>query len=186
MTSTAHAWAEADRRRNQLHLWVALALLALLILLWLMGRGPSIAGCCAAPVATAPAVPMMPPPTMSTPAPVPVPAPAMAPVAPVPVVQLFFELDKFVVPGDAAAQLAPIVAYLKANNNAKAIISGYHDPSGNRAANEELAKNRAKAAREVLKAAGVAEERIVLEKPIETTGSGSNEQARRVDVSVLP
>jgi K(+)-stimulated pyrophosphate-energized sodium pump len=124
----------------------------------------------------------MAPPTITTPA----PAPVAAPVAPVPAAQLFFELDKFDPPADTTAKLAPIVAYLKANAGARAIISGYHDPSGNRAANEELAKNRAKAAREALKAAGIAEERVVMEKPLETTGTGTNEQARRVDVGVLP
>ncbi|MCE2969925.1 MAG: OmpA family protein, partial [Burkholderiales bacterium] len=84
------------------------------------------------------------------------------------------------------ASLAPIVAYLQANAGAKAVISGFHDPTGNRDANQDLAKNRAKAVREQLKAAGIAEDRIVLQKPQETTGTGTDPEARRVEVSVQP
>lgn len=146
-----------------------------MLLLLLMGRGPNTVGCCASPV-VAPAV-------APTPAPAPVAAPAPAAL---PFAKIYFELDKFYLPADANASLAPIVAYLQANAGAKAVISGFHDPTGNRDANQDLAKNRAKAVREQLKAAGIAEDRIVLQKPQETTGTGTDPEARRVEVSVQP
>jgi outer membrane protein OmpA-like peptidoglycan-associated protein len=64
-------------------------------------------------------------------------------------------------------------------------ISGYADPSGNVEQNLELAKQRAMTVRDALKAAGVAEDRIVLKKP-ETVivGAGKDAEARRVEISV--
>ena len=46
-------------------------------------------------------------------------------------------------------------------------------------------KNRAKGVAAALKAAGIAEDRVLLEKPPDTTGSAlSNSEARRVEVTV--
>ena len=64
-------------------------------------------------------------------------------------------------------------------------VSGFHDATGSKAANAELAKNRAGKVAEALKAAGVADDRIQLDKPSETTGSGDNKEARRVEVGIL-
>ncbi|WP_298213204.1 OmpA family protein [Acidovorax sp.] len=64
----------------------------------------------------------------------------------------------------------------------KAVVSGFHDATGDAALNVELAKQRALAVREALKALGVAEDRIELKKPEETTASGSSAEARRVEV----
>ena len=66
----------------------------------------------------------------------------------------------------------------------KAVISGFHDETGDMAKNEELAKQRAFAVRDALKALGVGEDKIELKKPELMSGSGSNAEARRVDVSV--
>ena len=52
------------------------------------------------------------------------------------------------------------------------------DPSQN----AELAKNRAVAVAEVLKSAGVPEDRLVLQKPA-LTDAGSGREARRVEIS---
>jgi K(+)-stimulated pyrophosphate-energized sodium pump len=82
------------------------------------------------------------------------------------------------------AALLPVVDYLKANQGAKASISGFHDPSGKKARNEELALNRARSARGALERAGIARERIVMQKPQVTTGSGGAAEARRVEVAV--
>ena len=84
----------------------------------------------------------------------------------------------------AGKTLEMVVAYAKSNPGAKLAISGFHDPSGSQAANEDIAKNRAVAVREALKNVGIAEERVELKKPMATTGSGSPEEARRVEVSV--
>jgi len=85
---------------------------------------------------------------------------------------------------ESDATMKPILEYLKANRASKAVISGYHDPTGDKAQNEELAKNRAKAVREALKAAGIEEERIVMQKPQETAGTGDLADARRVEIGI--
>ena len=120
-------------------------------------------------------------------APQPAPAPAVepAPAAAVPpAAKLYFEVGKNDLPSDASDTMKPILEYLKANAASKAVISGYHDPTGDKAQNEELAKNRAKAVHEALKAAGIEEERIVMQKPQETAGGGSDAEARRVEVGI--
>ena len=66
----------------------------------------------------------------------------------------------------------------------KAVISGFHDATGDAALNAELAKQRAFAVRDALKALGVAEDKIELKKPEETTATGSNAEARRVEVAL--
>ena len=85
---------------------------------------------------------------------------------------------------DANQTLASIVDFLRANPGAKAVISGYHDPAGNAAHNYELAKDRAMNVRDTLAATGISTDRIILQKPVETTGSGDPAEARRVEVSV--
>lgn len=103
-----------------------------------------------------------------------------------PLAKLYFEIGKTELAQTAGEHLNAVIAHLKSHESAKAVISGYHDPTGDKAQNEELAKNRAKAVRETLKAAGIVEERIVMQKPIETTGSGDLAEARRVEVSIQP
>jgi outer membrane protein OmpA-like peptidoglycan-associated protein len=98
--------------------------------------------------------------------------------------KLYFDTGKTALPGDANATLAPIVEWLKAHDTAKAVLSGYHDPRGNKTVNEELAKNRAKSVRETLKAAGIDEARIEMRKPESVIGGGDLAEARRVEVSV--
>ena len=104
--------------------------------------------------------------------------------APLPAVKLYFDLDKFDLPADTPGALASIIDYLKGNPSAMATVSGYHDPTGNREHNLELAKQRALAVRDHLIRQGIGEARIEMAKPIETTGTGSLEDARRVEVSV--
>ena len=71
-----------------------------------------------------------------------------------------------------------------ANAGKKLVISGYHDATGSVAVNAEVAKKRAFAVRDALKAAGVNDDKIELKKPEELTASGSNAEARRVEVTV--
>jgi hypothetical protein len=58
--------------------------------------------------------------------------------------------------------------HLQGNPSAMAIVSGYHDPTGNREHNRELAKQRALGVRDHLIGKGIGEARIELAKPIET------------------
>ena len=64
----------------------------------------------------------------------------------------------------------------------KAVVSGFHDSTGNVAQNEELSKQRALSVRDTLLALGAPESQIELRKPVITEGSGTNADARRVEV----
>jgi membrane fusion protein (multidrug efflux system) len=63
-------------------------------------------------------------------------------------------------------------------------ITGYTDPHGKSQDNAGLAKRRAQAVRDALVLLGVQPERIHLEAPANITGSGSDDQARRVDIVI--
>jgi photosynthetic reaction center cytochrome c subunit len=112
-------------------------------------------------------------------------APAVAPAA-APAAVLFFGTGSSALAGDAGQTMAPLLAALTADPNAKVTLSGYHSASGSLAQNQELAKRRAFAVRDALKAAGVAEDRIVLQKPqtAEANLSGEDPKARRVELAV--
>jgi membrane fusion protein (multidrug efflux system) len=64
------------------------------------------------------------------------------------------------------------------------VITGYADKTGNAAANVALAKKRAQAVRDELVALGVEPKRILMQAPVDVTGAGSSNEARRVDVLV--
>jgi hypothetical protein len=113
-------------------------------------------------------------------------APRMVAPAGLPVGTVYFEVDKSEKWVDGGDSITVVTTYLAAHAGAKASISGYHDPSGNAEHNQELAKARALVVRDALVANGIATERLLLEKPIETTGSGDARDARRVDITVIP
>jgi K(+)-stimulated pyrophosphate-energized sodium pump len=117
----------------------------------------------AAAVATAPA------PVAAAPAPVVAAAPAAATTE----AKFLFDSGKADLPANAAKPGA-----------GKLVISGFHDATGDPVKNAELAKARAFAVRDALKAAGVAEDRIELKKP-EQVNAGSADDARRVEVRLM-
>ena len=96
------------------------------------------------------------------------------------VVKFYFTTAKAELAAGANEALADVVKGVAEGK--KAIVSGFHDATGDAALNAELAKQRAFAVRDALKALGVAEDKIELKKPEETTASGSNAEARRVEV----
>ena len=98
------------------------------------------------------------------------------------VVKFFFATGQADIAGGAAAALADVSKGVA--DGKMAVVSGYTDASGDPARNEELAKQRAFAVRDALKAAGVAEDKIELKKPEQLTGSGDAAQARRVEVTL--
>ena len=98
------------------------------------------------------------------------------------VVKFFFAIGKADIASGAATALADVAKGVAEGK--KAVVSGYTDASGDPAMNEELAKQRAFAVRDALKAAGVAEDKIELKKPEQLTGSGDPAQARRVEVAL--
>jgi outer membrane protein OmpA-like peptidoglycan-associated protein/uncharacterized protein YidB (DUF937 family) len=102
-----------------------------------------------------------------------------------PALKVYFDSGKTDVATGFADTAKTLVEHLKTNASSKAVVSGYNDPTGNAAANAELSKNRAKGVAAALKAAGIADDRVVLEKPTDTTGSNlSNSEARRVEVTI--
>jgi outer membrane protein OmpA-like peptidoglycan-associated protein len=98
------------------------------------------------------------------------------------VTRLYFDLGKAEIPVDASAALSSQLA--GARQGRRVQISGYHDASGDAAANEELAKQRAFAVRDWFVDAGVPGEQIELLKPALTTGGGDPREARRVEVTL--
>ena len=98
--------------------------------------------------------------------------------------KLYFDVGESKPPANAEADLADVVAALKGDANTKARISGFHDESGSAATNAELAKKRAQAVQAWLESQGIAADRIVLDKPAVSTGSGDAKEARRVEVTV--
>ncbi len=190
---------------NQFRRWwmiIAALLALLLLLLWFAGYGPGGAACkralmaggaCDSALAAAPAVTA--PVTAPTVAPISPPAAVAAAVAAVaaapagaaalpPAAKVYFALNGSVVPKDTGDRLKEVVGYLTHNPKAKAVVSGFHDPSGSVAQNEALALERARAMRSALQSAGIANERVVMQKPALTAGGGPPEEARRVEVSV--
>ena len=157
------------------------------------------------PAAPVPGQPMPPPPAPGQPAPPPaqpsaLPPPVLgqAPTAPPPgqapydpvgqpahleIVSLYFDVSSAVPDADAARKLERLVVHARSYPAVRLTVAGYHDRSGDAAANEELAKQRARAVRDLLIGAGVPEERIVLRKPAVTVGGASDREARRVEVA---
>jgi outer membrane protein OmpA-like peptidoglycan-associated protein len=98
------------------------------------------------------------------------------------VVKFYFASGKADLAAGASEALVDVVKGAQAGR--KLVISGFHDATGNAAPNAELAKQRALAVRDALMAAGVAEGQIELKKPEQITGSGSDAEARRVEISL--
>ena len=98
--------------------------------------------------------------------------------------KLYFDTGKTALAGDADTTLTPVIAWLNAHPDAKAVVSGFHDPRGNQKQNEDLAYSRAKAAQAALITAGIDVLRIELVKPEVVDGGGDLAEARRVEVSV--
>ena len=99
------------------------------------------------------------------------------------VVKFYFASGKADLATGAPQALADIVKGVA--DGKKAVISGLADASGNAEQNAELAKQRAFAVRDALKALGVAEDKVELKKPEQITGTGDAAQARRVEVTLM-
>ncbi len=96
---------------------------------------------------------------------------------------IYFATGKAELPADALVVLQKLAEAARANPSQRATISGYTDATGDAAKNQELARQRAFAVRDALKAAGVAEDRLQLDKPQQVV-AGSSGDARRVEVTL--
>ena len=115
-------------------------------------------------------------------APAPAPAPAPAEMAVNSAENLYFAAGSADLPSDASEKLARVADAARATAGSSVLISGYHDATGSAAKNAELAKQRALAVRHALEANGVSPERLMMSKPVETTGAGDPREARRVEL----
>ena len=98
------------------------------------------------------------------------------------VVKFYFASGKADLAEGADQALVAVIQAVAAGK--KAIVSGYHDTTGNAQQNEELSKQRAIAVRDTLVRLGVGDDKIDLRKPENTTAAGSNAEARRVEVTL--
>jgi outer membrane protein OmpA-like peptidoglycan-associated protein len=98
------------------------------------------------------------------------------------VVKFYFASGKSDVAAGGNEALATVVSAVAAGK--RAVISGFHDATGDPAKNAELAKQRAFKVRDALTALGVAADKIELKKPEQMLASGSDSEARRVEVAV--
>lgn len=126
------------------------------------------------------------PEVVPVPAPV-VEAPVAAPVVVAPAVvtlpaSVFFETGSAMIGDEGKATLAGAAAIVAAEGGNIA-LTGHTDKTGDAAANEELAKQRALAVRDALMAQGVAESSIVMQPPMFVTGAVNDRAARRVDIT---
>jgi photosynthetic reaction center M subunit len=99
---------------------------------------------------------------------------------------VFFKVASTEITPTQAEVLTELANELKGKPQFKATISGYHSATGDLAQNQELAKGRAFAVRDFLGKAGIGEDRLVLEKPLQTEAniSGEDPVARRVEIKV--
>ncbi len=127
--------------------------------------------------------------------PTPVPAPTAAVTAPAPNVapaamatslpaKIYFEVGSTAIGADGSKTIAAAADMIK-KDGLKVALTGYTDKTGDVAKNEELAKSRAAAVRDALKAAGVAEASVEMKPPmfVEAGAGGSDAEARRVDIN---
>ena len=130
-------------------------------------------------------------------APVPASAPAPAAAAPASTtpllpavvavslpVKVYFEVGSAAIDADGTTTIAAIADTMK-KDDLKVAITGYTDKTGDAATNEQLAKSRAAAVRDALKAAGVAEANMEMKPPlfVEAGASGGDAEARRVEIN---
>jgi outer membrane protein OmpA-like peptidoglycan-associated protein len=97
--------------------------------------------------------------------------------------RIYLELGKAELPADAGARIDAMFV-TGTHKRATWVVSGYHDASGDAAANAELAKQRAFAVRALLIERGVSPESIEMSKPIVTMGGADAREARRVEVTL--
>jgi outer membrane protein OmpA-like peptidoglycan-associated protein len=169
----------AEPERSPILRWIIVLLIALLAI-WLLSK---IFGRREEPIEEPT------PPAAVEPAPVPAPTDQPTPTESTsaigaPSATLYFDVGSANLPADSTGGLEPVIAYLKANPSRVAVLSGYHDASGDAATNEALAKERAEAVRNALEGAGIEPARIDLQKPVVTTGDATADDARRVEVTV--
>jgi outer membrane protein OmpA-like peptidoglycan-associated protein len=122
------------------------------------------------------------PPAPAVTAPAPAAAPAVAAVS-MPA-KVYFETGSAAIGADGSKIIGAAADMIK-KDGLKVAVTGYTDKTGDVAKNEELAKSRAAAVRDALKAAGVDEASVEMKPPmfVEVGAGGSDAEARRVEIN---
>ncbi len=108
-----------------------------------------------------------------------------APVGDLPdTAKLYFRINSATRPANTTRTLSGIIKYLKDNSDSKAIVSGFHDATGNLELNQILSLKRAEAVVVALNRAGIPSDRLIVAKPTQTVGTGTRNEARRVEVAI--
>lgn len=106
-------------------------------------------------------------------------------VAAGPLAKVYFGVGESAVSPAGSATIAEVAQTIR-GGEWKVAITGYTDRSGDAAMNEELAKSRAIAVGEALKAAGVPAQNIEMKPPVSVeigAATGADAEARRVEIS---
>jgi outer membrane protein OmpA-like peptidoglycan-associated protein len=103
-----------------------------------------------------------------------------------PTVSIYFDTAKYDIYPNFDARTEAVRNWLASHANTHLQLSGFNDPRGDKAFNEELSKNRAFAVRDALAKLGVPLTAMDLVKPADTTDDADSlAVARRVDVTVV-
>ncbi|HEY0778436.1 MAG TPA: light-harvesting antenna LH1, alpha subunit [Gemmatirosa sp.] len=182
-------WQIADPRRTLIALFSFLFALALAIHAILLSTDRYDwlrSDTTAAPVLTVKPIPFAPD-TPGTPVAVATgtAAAAVAPAATTPT-SVYFAVGAATLDAEGSAAIATAARGATGQSASRVAITGYTDATGNLAANQELAKNRAKAVRDALVAAGVPLQRIDMRPPasVQANAAGGERAARRVDLTL--
>jgi outer membrane protein OmpA-like peptidoglycan-associated protein len=97
-------------------------------------------------------------------------------------VSVHFAVRKTALDAEATRILKGLVPAMKAGVN-PIDITGFIDRTGNHATNVDLAKRRAIVVRDALLAEGLPADRLRVQPPQEEVGSGSDRDARRVEIA---
>ena len=102
-----------------------------------------------------------------------------------PMLIVYFETAKSDVTNELTTESAKLDAYLDEHEDARLSVSGYVDPRGDPAFNQQLAKDRATKVRDALVAAGIPADRIDLDKPSDIVADESAlASERKVEVKI--
>ncbi len=181
-------FSQDDDGQQGLVLAVVFGLVALVIALvtGVAIRAAGQAGVAVAPIKPVPVVAAMPAPVVPPAADAVSAAQAVSDAASIRVeygvVKFYFESGKAELAAGARDALADVVRGAMAGR--KLVITGFHDATGDAVKNAALARQRAMEVQHALMAAGVPEQQIELKKPEQLAGSGSNAEARRVEVAL--
>ena len=98
--------------------------------------------------------------------------------------KIYFAVGSSTLPEGSGSTLFPLTVAAVIDPGKQIEVLGYHDASGDPEQNVALAKARAASVRDALVAAGIARDRIVMQKPVEVLGGADAEAARRVEVGL--